>query len=71
VEFGAKINVSFIDGFLFLDEISWDAFNEGCQMMDYVEHYKRRFGYYPAELLADQIDRKFFSSIDHALLQVC
>lgn len=55
VEFGAKIHVSLIDGIAFLDELGWDAFNEGSHMMDYVEHYKRRHGYYPAELLADQI----------------
>jgi transposase, IS5 family len=55
VEFGAKIHVSLVDGIAFLDELSWDAFNEGSYMMDYVEHYKRRFGYYPAEVLADQI----------------
>jgi hypothetical protein len=28
VEFGAKINLSLIDGISFLDELSWDAFNE-------------------------------------------
>jgi len=55
VEFGAKIHVSVIDGISFLDELSWDAFNEGNHMMDYVEKYRRRFGFYPRELLADQI----------------
>ena len=55
VEFGAKIHVSVIDGISFLDELSWDAFNEGGHMMDYVEQYKKRFGFYPRELLADQI----------------
>ena len=55
VEFGAKIHVSVIDGISFLDELSWDAFNEGSHMMDYVEKYKKRFGCYPRELLADQI----------------
>lgn len=55
VEFGAKIHVSIIDGISFLDEISWDAFNEGSHMMEYVEKYKKRFGCYPRELLADQI----------------
>jgi len=55
VEFGAKIHVSIIDGISFLDELSWDAFNEGSHMMDYVEQYRKRFGYYPKELLADQI----------------
>lgn len=55
VEFGAKIHVSIIDGISFLDELSWDAFNEGSHMMNYVEQYHKRFGCYPRELLADQI----------------
>ncbi len=55
VEFGAKIHVSLVDGIAFLDQLSWNAFNEGSWMMDYVENYKKRFGYYPSEVLADQI----------------
>ena len=55
VEFGAKIHVSLVDGIAFLDELSWDAFNEGSHMMVYIENYKRRFGFYPKEVLADQI----------------
>lgn len=55
VEFGAKIHISVIDGITFLDELSWDAFNEGSHLMDYVEKYRNRFGCYPRELLADQI----------------
>ena len=55
VEFGAKIHVSLIDGISFLDELSWDAYNEGNHMMEYVEQYKTRFGFYPREVLADQI----------------
>jgi IS5 family transposase len=55
VEFGAKIHVSLIDGISFLDELSWDAFNEGTHMMDYIEKYRSRFGFYPREVLADQI----------------
>ena len=54
-EFGAKINVSLIDGISFLDELSWDAFNEGDHLIQYVEKYKERFGFYPAEILADKI----------------
>jgi hypothetical protein len=55
VEFGAKIHISLVDGYAFVDELSWDAFNEGSHMMAYVEQYRRRFGYYPKEVLADQI----------------
>jgi hypothetical protein len=54
-EFGAKIHLSLVDGFSFLDTISWDAFNEGSHLTDYVENYKKRFGFYPAKVLADQI----------------
>jgi hypothetical protein len=55
VEFGAKINVSMMNGFAFLEECSWDAFNEGTRLMAVVEAYKRRFGYYPKVVLADKI----------------
>jgi hypothetical protein len=54
VEFGVKIHISVIDGITFLDELSWDAFNEGSHLMDYVEKYRSGFGCYPRELLADQ-----------------
>jgi transposase, IS5 family len=55
VEFGSKINVSLVDGISFLDKLSWDAFNEGSYMMEYIEKYRKRFGFYPAEILADKI----------------
>jgi len=55
VEFGAKINVTLANGFAFLDDLSWDAFNEVTRLLKYVEQYKSSFGYYPAEILADQI----------------
>ena len=55
VEFGSKIHVSIINGISFLDELSWDAFNEGSHMIDYIEKYRKRFGCYPCEVLADQI----------------
>jgi len=54
-EFGSKINVSLVDGFAFLDELSWDAFNEGTHLTTYIEQYRKRFGYYPKEVLTDQI----------------
>lgn len=73
VEFGSKIHVSLVDGYAFLDELSWDAFNEGSHMMSYVENYKKRFGYYPKEVLADQIyctrvNRKTLKEMDIKLL---
>lgn len=55
VEFGSKIHVSLTRGFAFLDIISWDAFSESAAMMDYIEQYWQRFGYYPEKVLADQV----------------
>lgn len=54
-EFGAKIHLSLVDGYSFLDTVSWDAFHEGSCLMEYVEKYKERFGFYPAKVLADQV----------------
>lgn len=54
-EFGAKIQLALVDGISFLDKLSWEAFNEGSYMMDYIEQYRQRFGFYPKEVLADKI----------------
>jgi len=54
-EFGAKIHLSLVDGYSFLDTVSWDAFHEGSQLNDYVERYRERFGFYPAKVLADKL----------------
>jgi hypothetical protein len=55
VEFGSKLQMSLISGFVFLDKLSWEAFNEGSCLKQSVENYKRRLGYYPLEVHADQI----------------
>ncbi len=55
VEFGAKIQLSYVAGYTFLDVISWDAFNEGTRLMQAVENHKKRTGYWPEEVLADKI----------------
>jgi len=31
VKFGAKIQVSLMNGYAFLDDLSWEAFNEGTR----------------------------------------
>ena len=55
VEFGAKIQVSLMQGFAFLEDLSWEAFNEGTRLIKTVEQYKARLGYYPKEVLVDKI----------------
>ncbi len=56
-EFGAKVAISMVDGYAFIDHLSWDAFNESGDLIQAVEDYKKRYGYYPEAVLADQIYR--------------
>ena len=55
VEFGAKLQVSMMNGFAFLEELSWEAFNEGSRLLKTIEQFKSRTGYYPKEVLVDKI----------------
>ena len=57
VEFGAKLSVSCVQGCVFLDELSWDNFNESTHLQQQVEAFYRRFGHYPESVHADQIYR--------------
>jgi IS5 family transposase len=55
VEFGAKLDISLQDGYAFMETLSWDAFNECNDLQRAAENYKRRYGYYPANIIADAI----------------
>lgn len=57
VEFGAKLSVSVVNGFSFLDELQWDAYHEGSLLQASVEAYRKRYGFYPEAVLVDQIYR--------------
>lgn len=54
-EFGAKIQATIMNGYTFLDDLSWEAFNEGSHLISSVEKYKTRFGFYPQYVLVDKI----------------
>jgi len=56
-EFGAKVSVSLVDGYGFVDRVSWDNFNECLDLQDQVEAYKKRSGVYPESVHADRIYR--------------
>lgn len=56
-EFGAKVAISMVDGYMYVDELSWDPFNESVNLQQAVEDYKKRFGFYPEAVIADQIYR--------------
>ena len=55
MEFGSKINVSLVDGYAFLDHLSWEAYNAGVHFIESVELYRKRHGCYPAEIMVDRI----------------
>lgn len=57
VEFGAKISASCYDGFVFLDHLSWDNFNESQDLIPQIEKYFEKTGYYPESVHADKIYR--------------
>ena len=57
VEFGAKIEVSLVDGYAFIDNLSWENFNESVSLKDQIEKYKIRYGSYPESVHADKIFR--------------
>ncbi len=57
VEFGAKVSISVIEGFSFVDRISWDSYNESGDLIEQIGKYHKRFGFYPESVHADKIYR--------------
>lgn len=47
VEFGAKVSISIVDGYSYIERLSWDAYNEGTTLIDSIEAYKQKTGTYP------------------------
>ena len=56
VEFGAKLDISVVNGFTRLEYHSFNAYNEALKLSDMIERYKERTGSYP-----DLSDRGFAS----------
>lgn len=56
-EFGAKLSASSFEGYVFLDRISWDNFNESGDLIAQVEAFKEFTGHYPESVHVDQIYR--------------
>jgi transposase, IS5 family len=57
VEFGAKLSVSYHNGYVFIDRLSWDNFNESGDLKSQVENFKIATGNYPESIHVDQIYR--------------
>jgi len=56
-EFGAKLDISVVNGFTRLEYTSFDAYNEAGNLIDIIERYRAREGRYPERVLADAIYR--------------
>ena len=57
VEFGAKLDISVVDGWTRLEYHSFEAYNEATNFPEMIERYKARTGHYPERILADKIYR--------------
>lgn len=57
VEFGAKLDISVVDGWTRLEFCSFDAYNEAGNLKMMVERFREREGHYPSRVLADKIYR--------------
>lgn len=56
-EFGAKLEISVVDGFVYSERLDFNSFHEGTGLEQSLERYRERFGYYPASVIADKIYR--------------
>lgn len=56
-EFGAKVATSLADGYIRIEHLSWDAFNEGLTLIESCERFKERNGVYPEQVIADKLYR--------------
>ena len=54
-EFGQKLHLSVVGGYTFIEQTLWSAYNEATYLKDVAEEYKKKFGCYPAAILADKI----------------
>jgi transposase, IS5 family len=52
-ELGSKINASEVNGFSWVNILSWDAFNEGGNLKNQVEDYRKTFNCYPKTLMVN------------------
>ena len=57
VEFGAKVAISVINGYAFVDRISWDAYNESEDLISVIEKYCKTYGCYPEAVMVDKLYR--------------
>ena len=56
-KFGQKLHLSVVNGITFIEDQSYDHYNEKVRLQAAVERYKDRFGRYPEAVLTDTLYR--------------
>ena len=54
-EFGAKIAIGLVGGYVFITDISWENTAEATLLKEAAEQYKRMFGFYPEVIIGDRV----------------
>jgi hypothetical protein len=57
IEWGAKLSASYFEGYVFLDRLSWDNFNESGDFKAQIEADYNFTGSYPESVHVDRIYR--------------
>lgn len=57
VEFGAKLDISVVNGWTRLETYSFNAYNEAGNLQQMTGRFREREGHYPSRILADKIYR--------------
>lgn len=55
IEFGSKVALSVVNRTNRIFKVSWDAYNDGVDLIGQVEAFKKQYGKYPKLVLADKI----------------
>ena len=54
-EFGSKVLLSVVSGYVRIEKLEWDNYNESMLFEESVESYKKRYGCYPESAHVDKI----------------
>ncbi len=62
-EFGQKVHLSVVEGYVYLEQTSWSNFNGSTDSIACIKEYSRRFGVYPKAVLTDTIYQTMFNKL--------
>ena len=56
-EFGAKVEISIVNGYARIETLNFNAYNEGGNLIRIIEKYRERYSCYPKRVLVDKLYR--------------